>query len=330
MLRSPLGDVACISAALRAKVASLSAIAERLRLLTAHDSILLLRYSFAIPKLLYLLHTTLCFFSYSLDEYETFLCSIVGGICNVSLSVADQAWLQASLPVSSGGLGFRSAVQLAPSAFSASAAVSLPVFSAILVVFQSPSFPVQEVALDHWSATLVDVPPSGEAAGIQRTWDFPQVSAAFISLCDNATNTISRARLQAVSTAKSGLWLNALPLSSVGLRMDDTTIRIAVGLRLGLPLCHPHSCHCCGGHVDEFATHGLSCRCSKGRHLCHSSVNSIVQRALSAAGVPSRLSHLVLSGRMVKGQTGSLWSLGCLGSPSFRMLPVWTPLHLLM
>ena len=126
----------------------------------------------------------------------------------------------------------------------------------------SPSVPFQEVALDHWSATLVDVPPpSGEAAGIQRAWDFPQVSAAFTSLCDNATNTISRARLQAVSTAESGLWLNALRLSSVGLRMDDTTIRIAVGLRLGLPLCHPHSCRRCGGHVDEFATDGLSCRC---------------------------------------------------------------------
>ena len=64
-------------------------------------------------------------------------------------------WLQASLPVSSGALRFRSAVQLAPSAFSASAAVSLPVFSAILVAFQSPSVPFQEVALDHWSATLL-------------------------------------------------------------------------------------------------------------------------------------------------------------------------------
>ena len=129
LLGSPLGDVACISAALRAKVASLSVMGERLRLLTAHDSILLLRYSFAIPKLLYLLQTAPCFLSCILHEYDTSLCSIVGGICNVSLSVADQAWLQASLPVSSGGLGFRSAVQLAPSAFSASAAVSLSVFS---------------------------------------------------------------------------------------------------------------------------------------------------------------------------------------------------------
>ena len=113
--------------------------------------------------------------------------------------------------------------------------------------------------------------------------------------------------------------------------MDDTTIRIAVGLRLGLPLCHPHSCRRCGGHVDKFATHGLSCRCSEGRHLRHLSVNSIVQRALSAAGVPSRLepSGLVRSdGKRPYGV--SLWFLGRLGSPSFGMLPIRTPLHLLM
>ena len=68
-----------------------------------------------------------------------------------------------------------------------------------------------------------------------------------------------------------------------------------------------------GGPVDEFATHGLSCRCSEGRHLRHSSVNAIVQRALSAAGVPSRLepSGLVRSdGKRPDGVTMVPWSSG--------------------
>uniref|UniRef100_A0A1X7VSD8 Uncharacterized protein n=1 Tax=Amphimedon queenslandica TaxID=400682 RepID=A0A1X7VSD8_AMPQE len=71
--------------------------------------------------------------------------------------------------------------------------------------------------------------------------------------------------------------------------MDDTAVHIAVGLCLGLPICHPHSCRHGGCQVTVFATHGLSCTRSEGRHLCHSSVNSLVQRALSAAGVPSCL-----------------------------------------
>uniref|UniRef100_A0A1X7TVW8 Reverse transcriptase domain-containing protein n=1 Tax=Amphimedon queenslandica TaxID=400682 RepID=A0A1X7TVW8_AMPQE len=265
LLGSPLGDVACVSAALRAKVASLSVMGERLRSFSAHDSILLLRYSFAIPKLLYLLQTAPCFLSSTIREYDSSLCSIVSGISNASLSVSDHIWLQASLPVRSGGLGFRCVVQLAPSAFLASAAVSFPVFCAILGAFKAPLIPFQEVALEKWSTTLVDVfPPSGDNAKLQRAWDFPHVAATFTSLCDGAPDPASRDCLMAVSSPHSGLWLNALPLSSLGLRMDDCTIRIAVGLHLGLPLCHPHSCSHCGGHVNMFATHGLSCRRSEG------------------------------------------------------------------
>ena len=71
--------------------------------------------------------------------------------------------------------------------------------------------------------------------------------------------------------------------------MDDDTIRIATGLRLGAPLCRPHTCHHCGEEVDSLATHGLSCRWSEGRHHRHAAVNDITHRALVAAKVPSRL-----------------------------------------
>ena len=60
--------------------------------------------------------------------------------------------------------------------------------------------------------------------------------------------------------------LNTLPVSSLGLRMDDDTIRVAVVLRFGIPLCHPHQCSLCGTEVDNLVTHGLSCRRSEGRH----------------------------------------------------------------
>lgn len=44
-----------------------------------------------------------------------------------------------------------------------------------------------------------------------------------------------------------------------------------------------------GADVDAFATHGLSCRWSEGRHFRHSALNDIIHRALSAAKIPSRL-----------------------------------------
>ena len=83
--------------------------------------------------------------------------------------------------------------------------------------------------------------------------------------------------------------MNALPISSLGLRMDNDTIRVAVGLRLGVPLCRPHTCVHCGSDVDAQGTHGLSCQYSQGRHFRHAAMNDIVHRSLVAAKIPARL-----------------------------------------
>ena len=58
--------------------------------------------------------------------------------------------------------------------------------------------------------------------------------------------------------------------------MDNESIRVGVGLRLGVPLCQPHLCHQCGAEVDHLATHGLSCRRSLGRHSRHATLNDTI------------------------------------------------------
>ena len=107
--------------------------------------------------------------------------------------------------------------------------------------------------------------------------------------------------------------------------MDDEVVRIEVGLRLGLPLCHPHLCSGCGTEVGEDGNHGLSCRYSKGRHSHHAAVNDIVKRFLDVAKV---LSHLEPSGlhrshgkhldgaSVVPWQRGKIlvWDTTCLGT----------------
>ena len=62
------------------------------------------------------------------------------------------------------------------------------------------------------------------------------------------------------SCKESGAWLHGLPISSLGLCMDDATVRISMGLRLRLPLYRSHTFQHCGAEVSQFATHGLSCR----------------------------------------------------------------------
>ena len=50
----------------------------------------------------------------------------------------------------------------------------------------------------------------------------------------SAQDPKSKAKLLAVQRKESGAWLTAMPASSLGLRMEDDAIRVAVDLQLGL------------------------------------------------------------------------------------------------
>ena len=288
LLGAPIGNGESVSEAIQHKLHLLHTMGERLHHISAHDALLLLRNSFAIPKLLYLLRSAPSFLSTKLEEYDTELRSIVSAIANTKLD--DTAWSQASLPVKAGGLGIRSDVHLAPSAFLSSTSASKDLVNCIL----PPRFELNELlytddALEAWAMNHNQPPPQGPVSHLQRSWDSCRVSSVADALLEGAQDELSEARLLATSVSESGAWLNALPISSLGLRMDDETVRVAVGLRLGTSLCHPHSCYHCGVEVDSLGTHGLSCRRSEGRHHRHSALNDIVQRALTTAHIPSRL-----------------------------------------
>ena len=288
LLQSPIGDTDSTSAAISRKTQLLRTMGERFQYVSAHDALLLLRNSLAIPKLLYLLRSSPCFLTPNLKDYDDVLRSIVGSVANTCLD--DNAWSQASVPVKVGGLGIRSAVQLAPSTFLSSAAASLDLVHHILPPwFGSQEVPHVDSALTSWSLDQDHPPPVAPASHRQKVWDTIKVSATANDLLGNAPDALSRTRLLAASARESGAWLNALPISSLGLRMDDKTIRVSVGLRLGTTLCCRHTCHHCGAEVNHLGTHGLSCTRSEGRHHRHAALNEIVHRALTAAHIPSRL-----------------------------------------
>ena len=213
-----------------------------------------------------------------------------------------------------GGLGIKSAVQLAPSAFLASAAATRDLVQEILpLCLQSLPTPNIVDALSSWSSGHGNPPPSGTAACVQKTWDAYKISSSMDSLLQNAPHDLARAWLLAVSAKESGSWLNALPSSSLGLRMDDDTIRVAVGLRLGSVLCRLHTCQHCDVEVDQLGLHGLSFKKSEGRHYRHSAMNDILHRAMTSAQIPSRLepSGLVRSdGNRPDGVTLVPWKNG--------------------
>ena len=106
----------------------------------------------------------------------------------------------------------------------------------------------------HWHATQ----PTGSASHKQKNWDNVGIELRKAVLLANCNNDRDRARILATRARHAGAWLNALPISSCGLRMSNDVIRAAVGFRLGCRLCEPHSCRC-GALVDAYGTHSLAC-----------------------------------------------------------------------
>ena len=130
LLGAPIGEKDSIDAVLKQKLDEMKFMGERLQVLFSHDALYLLTNAFSLPKILYLLRTSPCFCSAIMDSLDSVQRHLLESICYVHLS--DNAWLQASLPVKSGGLGIRSFATLAPSAFLASAAGSSDLTKAIL------------------------------------------------------------------------------------------------------------------------------------------------------------------------------------------------------
>ena len=96
---------------------------NRLKLLLFHDALVLLRNSFAIPKLLYTLRTSPCADNRNMSDFDEKLRSGLTTILNVDIN--NDQWLQASIPVRNGGPGITKAERLAPSSILAFAAFTL-------------------------------------------------------------------------------------------------------------------------------------------------------------------------------------------------------------
>ena len=99
---------------------------------------------------------------------------------------------------------------------------------------------------------------------------------------------VGRARLLAAGCRESGVWLGAVPVSSLGTQLDPEVLRIGIVLRLGAKVCEGHRCRC-GCNIDEKGYHPLSCRYSAGRFPRHAELNEVIRRALQRAGLPSVL-----------------------------------------
>ena len=166
-----------------------------------------------------------------------------------------------------------SAVQLSSSAFLASSISSGNLVSCILpLCLQAISSPYLAEAQCEWSIDNDKPSPPVPVSHRQKVWDLCKMAVFASRLLEASPDVLTKAQILASSTKEAGAWLHTIPLSSLDLCMDDDTMRIVVGLRLGAPLCRPHTCCHCGEKVGHLGVHGLSCRRSEGGH--HTALNS--------------------------------------------------------
>ena len=140
--------------------------------------------------------------------------------------------------------------------------------------------------LAHWCDDFNAPPPDGFLANKQKEWDSPAVAKNSKMVVEAARDQIDRARLLAVAAPHASDWLNALTIASCGLRLDDESIRVAIGLRLGLMICEPHECFC-GAIFDKYGIHCLSCKFGPGRITRQSILNDLLCKALCSSGIPA-------------------------------------------
>ena len=278
---SPAG----IPEVLLGKKEDLDLLISKLEVVDNHQAFVLLRNAFAIPKLQYVLRASPAYaFSGGLRSFDFSLREALARITNVEMK--NDSWVQATLPVGLGGLGCRGASDVALPAFLSSMHSVGPLVETILSRINMVDTTELGEAEEMWVRRSggLDLPTDRFR---QKDWDIPLATVSREELLRGA-DQVGRARLLAATCKESGVWLNAVPVPSLGTQLDPEVLRIALALRIGAKVCEPHPCRC-GRVVDSRGLHGLSCRYSAGRHPRHSAMNDVVKRALLRAGLPSVL-----------------------------------------
>ena len=281
---------------------------ERLKILNSHTALFILRNCLAIPKLTYLIRTSPSWkFENFTSAFDKEIKDILETILNIDLN--SQQWTQATLPISFGGLGIRKLRDIALPAFLSSSFGVKSHVSRILN-FQDMTFIAHfDEAVEEWKVLNGLQEPS--LPTLQKNWDLINIQR-IIKEKLNFTSKTDLARFKALQCKESNAWLQSIPSSNIGTFMDNNSIRICIGLRLGCNICSAHTC-LCGSLVTPKGLHGLSCQKSVGRIPCHTELNDIIGQTLSLLQVPTTREPTGLSrndGKRPDGMTLTPWFKG--------------------
>jgi hypothetical protein len=205
----------------------------------------LLRSCLSLPKLSYSLRTfDPILHAPSYARFDGLLREIAGIILG-GRELGELQWKQATLAVSIGGMGLRSATAHAAASFVVSAIHSAPLVTSIVGqrsrLLNCPNF---AVALDSLNSAVAT------PFSIEDIWDStPKCVSHAVNLYQQdelhaaSGDTRTTARLNSVSLKHAGDWLNAQPSYHLGLHMRPQEFRVAAQYRLGITVFASEGVH---------------------------------------------------------------------------------------
>ena len=210
--------------------------------------------------------------------------------------LSPDAWLQASLSTSSGGLGLRHSARHGPAAY----AISL-FHTQLLCNALDPQYPSNHSEAFQ-SATQDVLPADRLPTPLPPTLRQQQLSQAL----DRATvehlarpapgREAFRAHLKLLQQPGAGAWLHAPPSEALGLHVASSLFIVMVQMRLRLPVGDQDMpCPLCDGVLDRHGDHARVCPCGGDRTKRHHRLRSIVAARAHAAGLIPKSKKLASS-----------------------------------
>ena len=145
--------------------------------------------------------------------------------CNITLS--NDSWMQASLPIRMGGIGVRRMKDVALPAFTSSMSATQDLVRQINGHSGDDEPHLLSAALNafrDYQCPDYDSNPSTETPISQRQLDEAACRRRLEALLER-NNQVHRARLLAAAAPHSGAWLDAIPVESLGPLLPDEAMR---------------------------------------------------------------------------------------------------------
>eukprot|EP00731_Ephydatia_muelleri_P010164 Em0005g750a len=171
------------------------------------------------------------------------------------VDTSDDAWEQAQLSLSRGGLGFRRLSKHSPACYIASVCMS--------GLFSAPQQHLLQ-SIDDFNHCI---PPS-KAISFESLTNTPSSQKAISGEFEDElfrqllskSSVPDRARLLSVSSPHASAWLSVVPSPGLNLHLEPAEFQAAIQWWLGIGVAHGSVCSHCPHSLDPLGHHALTCK----------------------------------------------------------------------